>query len=176
MKPHVFVIAALSLTALSGCFMSKVPRVETGTLFARGPVAFCSPDEEKCQIGYPSGDEYVVEAEDTEEQDIHMRFEPLTEADGVPVYLGEIELREDDEAAWVYLVARPSGGFLNEAPRYEIIMPGCRDLASDREAEFSIVRADAYTCTVTDLAVFRTYLITDYADRFANNAWWAGED
>ncbi len=165
MKTHVLVIAALSLTALSGCFMSEVPRVETGTLFARGPVAFCSPDEEKCQIGYPSGDGYVVEAEDSEEQEIHMRFEPLTEADGVSVYLGEIELRDDDEAAWVYLVARPSGGFVNEAP-----------LASDREAEFSIVRADAYTCMVTDLAAFRTYLITDYAERFANDAWWAGED
>lgn len=175
-KSHVFVIAALSLTVLSGCFMSEVPRVETGTMFARGPVAFCSPDEEKCQIGMPSGDGYVVEAEDSGEEDIRMRFEPLTEADGVPVYLGEIELRDDEEIAWAYLVARPSGGFVNEAPRYEIIMPGCNDLARDREAAFKIIRADAYTCLVTDLAAFRTYLIADYSDKFASDAWWAGED
>lgn len=171
-KPHVFVIAALALTALSGCFMSDTPRVETGSLFARGPVAFCSPDEEKCQIGYPSGDGYVVEAEDGDEEDIRMRFEPLTEAAGVPVYLGEIELRDDGQSAWAYLVARPSGGFVNEAPRYEIVMPGCNELAAEREAEFNIVRADAYTCLVTDLNAFRAYLITDYADHFADPAFW----
>jgi hypothetical protein len=176
MRPYRWLIASLSLTALSGCFMSDVSRIETGTLFGQGPVAFCSPDEEKCRIGYPSDDGYRVEAEDSDEEDIHMRFETLTEADGVPVYLGEIELREDQEAAWVYIVARPSGGFVNELPRYDIAMPGCRDLASERAAEFGIARANAYTCLVTDLAALRTYLVTDYADRFARKSWWTGED
>ena len=175
-KSHVFVIAALSLTALSGCFMSEVPRVETGTMFARGPVAFCSPDEEKCQIGIPSGDGYVVESEDANEEDIRLRFEPLTEADGVTVYLGEIELREGEESEWAYLVARPSTGFINDAPRIEIIMPGCRDLPRDREAEYGISRSDPYTCLVTDLAGLRTYLTSAYGEKFASDAWWAGED
>ncbi|MGA1342749.1 MAG: hypothetical protein ACO33A_06830 [Hyphomonas sp.] len=176
MRQYRSVIAALSLTALSGCFTSDVSRIQTGTLFGRGPVAFCSPDEARCQIGYPSGDGYRVEAEDSDEKDIHMRFEPLTEAGGIQVYLGEIELREDQEAAWVYIVARPSGGFENELPRYDISMPGCRDLASERAAEFSIVRADAYTCLVTDLAALRRYLVTDYGDRFAQDAWWTEQD
>lgn len=176
MRRYGTVIASLWLTALSGCFMSEVSRIETGTRLGQGPVAFCSPDEEGCPIGYPSEDGYRVEAEDSDEQDMHLRFEPLTEANGTPVYLGEVELREDQQAAWVYIVARPSGGFVNDLPRYDIRMPGCRDLASERAAEFSITRADAYTCLVTDLAALRTYLVSDYSNRFTRDTWWAGED
>jgi len=176
MKPHGIVIAALSLMALSGCFMSQVPRVETGTLFAPGDVAFCSPDEETCQIGFPSGDGYLIAPENGEEEEVRLRFEPLTEANRTPVYLGEVELREGDEAIWTYIVARPSGGFVNEAPRFDIIMPGCNDTAPGRDAEFGIVRADAYTCLVTDLEAFRTFLTANYSAQFASDAWWAGQD
>ncbi len=100
MKPHVYVIPFLALTVLAGCFMSTEPRIETGAALGEGPVAFCMPDEQPCQIGQPEGDGYLVRAEEEDEEDVRLRFEPLTEADGATIYLGESELRDDEDVAW----------------------------------------------------------------------------
>lgn len=173
MKSHVYVMLLLGLMALSGCFLSAEPRIETGVMLARGPVAFCVPDDPPCKIGYPSGDGYQAASDDPGEDSLQMRFEALTEAGGVTVYLGEIELRAGDETGWIYVVARPQGGTVEAAPRYEMAMPECNDNDPDRDAEFGIVRQDAYSCTVTDLAAFRSYLLTVQAANLADPDWWA---
>lgn len=176
MKPHVVVIPLLALTWLSACFMSEVPRIETGELLARGPVALCTPDDPPCKIAVPSGDGYVVASEEDGEEDISIRFEHLTDAGGVPVYLGEVELSDGDDSAWSYIVARPVVSTVDEAPRFDIAMPGCGDMDRALDAEFGITRADAYSCTVTDLAGLRAYLTLHYADRFTDPDWWADAD
>ena len=173
MKPHVCVIPLLALTVLSGCFMSAEPRIKTGVMLARGPVAFCTPDEPPCKIGYPSGDGYVIASEEEGEEDLHLRFEALTEAAGVPVYLGEAELSDGDDTAWSYIVARPTNASVDGAPRYEIAMPSCSDLDKARDDQFGIVRTDAYSCTVTDLPAFRQYLRDNYAGKFSDPAFWS---
>lgn len=176
MKPHVCVIPLLALSVLSGCFMSAEPRINTGVMLAQGPVAFCTPDEPPCKIGYPSGDGYVIASEEEGEEDLHLRFEALTKAAGVPVYLGEAELSDGDDTAWSYIVARPTSASVDGAPRYEIAMPSCSDLDKARDDQFGMVRTDAYSCTVTDLAGLRKFLITDYAEKFADPAWWSDEN
>lgn len=173
MKPHVLVISLLALSWLSGCFMSDVARIEKGEPLARGPVALCSPDEPPCKIALPSGDGYVVVSGEDEEEDIRIRFEHLTDADGVPVYLGEVELSDGEDSAWSYIVARPVAGTVGEAPRFDIAMPGCGDMDKALDAEFGITRTDAYSCTVTDLVGLRAYLTRHYAERFADPDWWA---
>ena len=173
MKPHVCVIPLLALSVLSGCFMSAEPRIKTGVMLARGPVAFCTPDEPPCKIGYPSGDGYVIASEEEGEEDLHLRFEALTEAAGVPVYLGEAELSDGDDTAWSYIVARPTSASVDGAPRYEIAMPSCSDLDKARDNQFGIVRTDAYSCTVTDLPAFRQYLQDNYAGKFSDPAFWS---
>ena len=175
MKPHILVIPLLASTLLSACFMSEEQRVVTGTLFARGPVAFCAPEEPPCRMGVPSGDGYVLTFGDEEPEEVRVRFEPLTEVGGVPVYLGEAELREEGEVGWIYMVARPTNAAVDGAPRFEIAMPHCADLSDDDSQRSGIARADSKSCTVTDIAGFRALLKETYADEFADPAWWSGE-
>jgi hypothetical protein len=177
MKPHILVIPLLASTLLSACFMSEEPRVVTGTLFARGPVAFCSPEDPPCRIGVPSGDGYVLTfEEDGNPEEVSVRFEPLTEVGGVPVYLGEAELREEGEVGWIYLVARPTNATVEGAPRFEIAMPDCADMGDEDSQRSGIVRADSTSCTVTDIAGFRAFLKETYVDEFADPAWWSGDN
>ncbi len=176
MKPHILVIPLLATTLLSACFMSEAPRVVTGTLLAKGPVAFCTPDEPPCRTGIPSGDGYLLTLEDDDQEEVRVRFEPLTEAGGVPVYLGEAELRDEDEVGWIYVVARPTSASVDGAPRFEIAMPDCADMGDEDSHRSGIVRADSKTCTVTDIAGFRAFLKETYADEFADPAWWAGKN
>jgi hypothetical protein len=176
MKPHAWLIALAAAPLLSACFISETSNISEGQLLARGPIALCTPDDPPCRIAVPSGDGYVVAAEDGEEEDLRIRFEALTEAGGVPVWIGEVELREDEETAWSYLVARPVNATVDSAPRFDLAMPGCGEIAPGLEAEAGVVRTDPYACTVTDYALFRTYLTSTYAERFANPAWWADAD
>lgn len=176
MKPHVFVIPFLALPVLTGCFMSAEPRIGTGVMLARGPVAFCTPEEPPCKIGYPSGDGYVIASGAEGEEDMRLRFEALTEAGGVPIYLGEAELSDGDDKAWSYIVARPTNASVDSAPRYQIAMPSCSDLDKARDEQFGIMRTDAYSCTVTDLAGLRELLIANYSEEFKDPAWWADEN
>jgi hypothetical protein len=173
MKPLAGLIALAALPLLSACFVSETPHIAEGESLARGPIALCTPDDPPCRIALPSGDGYIVASEDGDEEDLLIRFEALAEAGGAPVWLGEVELREDGQSAWSYIVARPVAATVGEAPRFDVAMPGCGDLAPEREAEAGVERADAYSCTVTDMARFRAYLNHDYADRFADPAWWA---
>jgi len=176
MKPHAWLIALAAGPLLSACFLSEAPHIREGELLARGPIALCTPDDPPCKIAVPSGDGYIVAAEDGEGEDLHIRFEALTEAGGVPIWIGEVELREDGETAWSYLVARPVNATVDSAPRFDLAMPGCGEIPPGGEAEAGVARTDAYACTVTDYALFRTYLTRTYADRFADPAWWADEN
>jgi hypothetical protein len=176
MKPHVYVIPFLALTVLAGCFMSTEPRIEIGAALAEGPVAFCMPDEQPCQIGQPEGDGYLVKAEEEDEEDVRLRFEPLIEVDGATIYLGESELREDQEVAWSYIVARADGETPEGLKRFTIMMPGCSDMDAEQRERFKIEKADSYTCMVDDIANFRAYLIEAYTEQFADPTWWADEN
>lgn len=176
MKLHAWLIALAATPLLGACFMSEAPYIAEGELLARGPIALCTPDDPPCRIALPSGDGYVVEPEDGEEEDLHIRFEALTEAGGVPIWIGEAELREGGEVAWSYVVARPVNATVGSAPRFDLAMPGCGEIARGLEAEAGVVRTDPYACTVTDYALFRAYLTSTYAERFADPAWWADED
>lgn len=175
MKPHVFVIPLLALASLTACFMTEAPRIEAGTLLADGPVVFCSPDND-CQTGQVAGDGYVVASDNDSEEDMRLRFEPLAEAGGVQIYLGEAELRDEDSSAWTYLVARASADTKDGLPRFDIMLPGCNEFGDPVRAQYGLVRSDSYTCVVDDLGAFRSFLTDNYLDKFANPAWWADEN
>jgi hypothetical protein len=176
MKPHAWLIALAAVPLLSACFLSGAPHITEGEMLARGPIALCTPDDPPCKIAVPSDDGYIVAAEDGEEEDLHIRFEALTEAGGVPIWIGEVELREEGETAWSYLVARPVNATVDSAPRFDLAMPGCGEISPGGEAEAGVERTDPYACTVTDYARFRAYLTRTYSDRFADPAWWADEN
>ena len=173
MKPHIVAIALLAVNVLSGCFLSDEPNIKTGTPLARGPVAFCTPDDPPCRIGVPSGDGYSLASDEAAEEEMRLRFELLTEAGGVPVYLWEAELRSEDETAWSYVVARPTSASVDGAPRFEMAMPACSDIGQGNDPPAGIERVDAYACAVTDYKAFRQYLLDNYAEEFADPAWWS---
>jgi len=176
MNPLVRTMPVIALAFLTACFMSKTPRIETGTLLAEGPVVFCSSDDDDCQTGQIEGDGYVIASDTEDEEDMRLRFEPLAEAGGVQIYLGEAEMRDEDSSVWAYVVARASAAAPEGLPRFDIMMPGCNDHEEAVRAQYGLVRADSYTCTVDDLGAFRDYLTDNYLDRFANPDWWADED
>jgi hypothetical protein len=175
MNPLVRIVPLFALGFLTACFMSETPRIETGTLLGDGPVVFCSPDDD-CQTGRIEGDGYVVASDNQDEEDTRLRFEPLVEAGGVQVYLGEAELRDEDSSAWSYLVARSVTDTADGRPRFDIIMPGCNDFDDTVRAQYGLVRSDSYSCVVDDLDAFRSYLTDNYSEKFANPAWWSDED
>lgn len=176
MNPLVRIVPVLALGFLTACFMSETPRIETGTLLAEGPVVFCSPDDDDCQTGQVEGDGYVVASDNQDEEDMRLRFEPLIEAGGVQVYLGEAELRDEDSSAWSYVVARSSTGTPDGLPSFDIMMPGCNDFDETVRAQYGLVRSDSYSCVVDDLGAFRSFLTDNYSEKFANPDWWADDD
>lgn len=166
----------LLLLLLPACFMSAEPRIKTGTLIEAGPVAFCSPDEDECETGLVDGDGYRLASDSADEEDLLLRLEPLVEAGGTQIYLAEAELRDEDGAAWAYLVARVDGLTPEGLPRISVMMPGCNDFGAALAAGPGFERGDSYTCQVSDLAAFRQYLIDNYSGKFADDGWWADEN
>ncbi len=169
------ILPVFAIALLTGCFMSETQRIESGTLLADGAVAFCSPEDD-CQTGQVEGEDYVVASDNDDEEAMRLRFEPLVEAGGVQVYLGEVELRDEDSSAWTYIVARASIEAHNDLPRFDIMLLGCTEFGEPVRAQYAIVQSDAYTCLVDDLVAFRSFLTDNYLDKFANPAWWADED
>lgn len=177
MKPYIRTIPLLASLALSACFVSSEPRIETAVLLGEGDIAFCTPDDDPCQSAYLEGDAYVLRPEDEDDgEEIRLRFEPLIEAGGQMIYLGEAELREEDESAWTYIAVRENGVTDDGLPRFDLQMPDCNDMSAEQGILYGMERADSYSCTVTDLAGFRNYLIDTYGDHFADPEWWLEEN
>lgn len=177
MKPHIHAIPLLALLVLSACFVSSEPRIETAVLLAEGNVSLCTPGDDPCQTAYVEGDGYVLRPVEEGEEDMYLRFEALTEVGGQTIYLGEAELREDDdESAWAYIAVRQNGVTDEGLPRFEVKMPDCNDMSAEQGILYELERADSYSCIVSDLDKFRNFLIDAYADRFADPEWWTEED
>jgi hypothetical protein len=176
MKPVIRAAPLLVLFALSACFVSLEPRIETAVLLAEGDVSICTPGDDPCQTGHVQGDGYTLRSENEDEEDLRLRFEPLLESGGLTIYLGEAQLRENDESTWTYVVARSNDTPENGLARFDLKMPDCNDMSAEQGILYGLERADSYSCTVSDLGKFRNFLIDAYSDRFADPDWWASDD
>lgn len=176
MKWQTTALALASSIVLTACFLSDEAHIQTGALLAEGPVSFCTDDDPPCQTGFRDGDGYIVYSGDPEEEDLRLRFEALTGEGASTIYIGEAELREDDESAWAYVLVRaapvPGEGF----PEYDLIVPSCNDGDEAAHSAHGIIRSDAYSCEISDFDAFRTYLIEAYSDRFSDPAFWRDGD
>lgn len=166
------VLAIASSLALTACFLSETPHIETGVHLAEGTVLFCSDDDPPCQTGFQEGDGYVVYSGDPEEEDLRLRFEVLTETPAGTIYVGEAELRDEDSSAWAYILARAAEAPAEGFPEFDIVMPSCSDAAPETHASYGISRADTYSCEIDNFAAFRRFLIDTYSDRFADPTFW----
>lgn len=176
MKPYIRSIPLLAALALSACFVTFEPRIETAVLLADGDVSFCTPGDDPCQTGYVKDDGYILRSQDEDDNDeVSLRFEVLQETGSVTVYLGEAEVREQDASLWTYIVVSRNGTTDDGLPRFDLQMPDCNDMSAEQGILYGLERADSYTCTVSDLGKFRNFLIDTYADRFADPDWWIDE-
>lgn len=173
-------LAALTgLFALSACFYSEVPLILAGehvTLPYDG-VVLCLEDD--CRIVMAEDDgTYTIppppEAQD--EKPLFVRFQmlaaPSSHEDMNPVYLAEAQMRDGEDVSYHYLVAHRRIDALTHVPTYEFAMPACNDAADEALERFSIERADSYSCRVSDLEAFKTYLAEAHSADFETAEFW----
>lgn len=176
MKTCLRVLPLMGTLMLSGCFMTLEPRIEVASLLSEGPAVFCTPGDDPCLTAEVENDGYVLRTQTVDEEEMYLRFEPLAEAGGLMIYLGEAELQEEEQSVWTFILARQSGLTEDGLPRFDVQMPGCNDMSAEQGILYSIERADSYSCLVSDIGKFRNFLIDTYSERFADPEWWITEN
>ena len=173
-------LAALTgLFALSACFYSEVPLIPAGeqvTLPYDG-VVLCLDDD--CRI-VMAGDDgtYTIPPppEEADEKPLFVRFQMLDAQSGSeqanPVYLAEAKMQDGDEVSYHYLLAHMRLGAMTHVPTYEFAMPACNDAQETVLKRFSIERTDSYSCRVSDLNAFKTYLVETHSGDFETEEFW----
>tara|TARA_R110002049_G_scaffold304849_1_gene500549 strand:- start:138 stop:674 length:537 start_codon:yes stop_codon:yes gene_type:complete len=175
MAPFRIVTALASLAALSACFYSEVPLIPPGeqvTLPYNGVVLCLADDCRNVMVGEDGVYEISPPPEEAEEKPLRVRFQVLTAEDTNPVYFAEVEMRDDPEVSYDYLVAHIRTGAATHVPTYEFAMPACNDSEDDVLTAHGLERVDAYSCRVTDLAAFKAYLIAAHGEDFGTEAFW----
>ena len=173
-------LAALTgLFALSACFYSEVPLIPAGEQ-VRLPydgVVLCLDDD--CRIVMAEDDgTYKIPPppEEADEKPLFVRFQmlaaPGSDEDMNPVYLAEAEMQDGEEVSYHYLVAHRRIDTVTHVPTYEFVMPSCNDAADEALARFGIERADSYSCRVSDLEAFKTYLVETHSADFETEDFW----
>lgn len=158
------------LAGLTACFISDDLLIEEGSSLADGPVVICTADSPPCLPAIPDGQDYVVTPPD--EPPVRMRFSPLEGDFGAPVFLGAYELKDDEGSGWQYILVRAAGMNDDGSAMFDLAMPGCGDAQEQDFAAFGLIRSDQYSCTVTDIDLFRSYLVTRHGAELADPAWW----
>lgn len=167
--------AASAVLFLGACFLSESQLIGEGARLQDGPLAFCIDPDEPCHEVVPRDDGYLVlphPEEAGEEGPIFVRFMPLTQAGGWQIWLGEVELGEDSETAWAYVVVRPAGETAGGVTEYQVAIPSCNEAGDADFARYALERDGSYSCRVSDIAAFADYLAARHSDDFADPDWW----
>lgn len=175
MGPFRILTALASLAALSACFYSEVPLIPPGeqvTLPYNGVVLCLADDCRNVMVGEDGVYEISPPPEEAEEKPLRVRFQVLTQDAAKPVYLAEVEMRDDPEVSYHYLVAHIRPDAQTHVPTYEFAMPACNDSEEDVLAANGLERVDAYSCRVTDLAAFKAYLVAVHSKDFGTVEFW----
>lgn len=162
---------SICLALLPACFVSDQPLIGEGIRIHDGPIALCLEPDDPCSPAQWVGDQYLV---DDSDGSLPIRFVHLTEAGGLPVWLGEAELsdEEDEERAWAYVVARAEGMTPDGTLNVRIVMPDCNIASEDARARYGIEQVDRYACMAADLEQLSAYLVERHAGDFADTGWW----
>ena len=175
MGPFRILTALASLAALSACFYSEVPLIPPGeqvTLPYDGVVLCLADDCRNVMVGGDGAYEIPPPPDEADEKPLQVRFQALMTNVNNPVYLAEVEMRDDEAVSFHYLVAHIREGAATHVPTYEFAMPACNDADEDTQRESSFERVDAYSCRVKDLAAFKDYLIAEHGADFGTEAFW----
>lgn len=175
MGPFRILTALASLAALTACFYSEVPLISRGeqiTLPYDGVVLCLADDCRNVMVGDDGVYEISPPPDEADEKPLRVRFQVLTPDAANPVYLAEVEMRDDPEISYHYLVAHIRPDAQTHVPTYEFAMPACDDSEEDALSAHGLERVDAYSCRVTDLAAFKAYLVAAHSKDFGTEAFW----
>ncbi|KCZ59640.1 hypothetical protein [Hyphomonas chukchiensis] len=175
MVPFRILTALASLAALSACFYSEVPLIPPGeqvNLPYDGVVLCLADDCRNVMVGEDGVYEITPPREEAEEKPLRVRFQVLRAEDTNPVYLAEVEMRDEPEVSYHYLVAHIRAGAATHVPTYEFAMPACNDTEAEMLTKYGLERVDNYSCRVSDLAAFKAYLIAAHGEDFGTEAFW----
>lgn len=163
---------------LSACFMSETPFLSEGELvrIADGPILVCS-EADDCSRAEPDETDkaYVIQPPEDEADELPMpiRFAPLMETQLGPVWLAEIDMTDEDEAAYVVGVVRRAPEFDRDGLMgFEVELPWCEDVSDEDLATFGIERLDQYTCSLPAKTSIAEYLRQTHGPRLGDPAWW----
>tara|TARA_R110002049_G_scaffold225523_1_gene397500 strand:- start:1606 stop:2142 length:537 start_codon:yes stop_codon:yes gene_type:complete len=175
MAPFRIAAALLALIGLSACFYSETPLIPAGeqvTLPYDG-VNLCLGDDCRSVMVGADGVYVIPPPEDeADEKPLLVRFVLLVDDGDNPVYLAEAEMQDGAEVSYHYLVAHIRREATTHVPTYEFAMPACNDAPSDYLEHYGVERADSYSCTVTDLAAFKAYLVARHGEDFKTDTFW----
>ena len=160
---------------LSGCFLSERQLIGEGIRLQGNALAFCLEAGEPCHEAVPERDGYLVlpHPEDaSEEEPIFVRFAALQKAGGQEMWLGEAELKDEDQTAWAYVVVRASGETPSGVTEYDVAVPACSEATDSQLIRFGLEKDGVHACTVSNLDAFTEYLTERHAKDFADPDWW----
>lgn len=165
-----------AVLAVSACFVTEEPLLPEGEGIAlsAAPVVFCD-SEDSCEPAEFVGDAYVVAPPpDADEAPAHLRFARLPLQLAAPVYLGEVELVDDDgSSVWFHMVARALPDAADGTNRFQIVQPDCTQASPEQMSAYGIVKLDNYTCSIWSWQDLSAYLIEAHAEDFNDPEWWA---
>ncbi|MFN4023629.1 MAG: hypothetical protein ACK4MQ_02250 [Hyphomonas sp.] len=167
--------AASAVFFLGACFLSENQLIGEGARLQDGPLAFCIDPGEPCHQAMPSEDGYLIlpHPEDAAEEDpMFARFMALPPSNGQQMWLGEVELRQEDEIVWAYIVAVSAGDTSGGVSRYNVAVPGCGDASTDQRLRYWLEEDGAYSCRIGDVAAFAEYLRERHSSDFTDPDWW----
>lgn len=178
MHPLRSVLAIGVAGFLSACFMSEtpfIPESEAVRLNDESPILVCS-NEDECSTTVPNRGKntyLMMPPPDEEDAPMPLKFAPLMETAIGPVWLAEIDMSEDDQAAFVVGVARRAPEYdARGMLAYDIELPWCDDVSEEEAAAYGIEKMDSYTCSLPSKATISDYLRETHLGAFEDPEWW----
>ena len=182
MHPFRSVLAIGVAGFLSACFMSETPFIadsEAVRLSDEATILVCS-DADDCSDTVPNpgdGGYLMMPPPGEDDPPMPVKFTPLMETALGPVWLAEIDMTEEDEAAYVVGVVRRAPEYdAKGLLAYDIELPWCDDVSEEDAAAYGIEKTDKYTCSLPEETSIADYLRETHLEAFGDPDWWADDD
>ena len=168
-------IGAIGL--LSACFMSETPFIpdSDAVRLADGPILICNQENE-CSRTVPNETDMgylIIPPPDETDPPMPAKFAPLMDTSVGPIWLAEIDMTEDDEAAYVVgVVRRAPENDADGLTAFNVALPDCSDVTFGEAHTYGIKQLDTYTCSLPTNTSISDYLRDTHLDEFEDPDWW----
>ena len=177
MHPLRFGLAIGLVAVLTACFVSETPFIpdEDMVRLGEGTILVCG-DGDDCSQTIPNAKDngyIMMPPPDEDDAPLPLKFAPLMESSMGQLWLAEIDMTEEDEAAYVVGVVRRAPEFdADGMTAYDIALPWCGDVEEDEAEAYGIEKLDSYTCSLPETVSISQYLRETHLEEFEDPEWW----